>query len=55
MRPGDIVRKYGDKDVRSVDELQSSVTEGRARGDQGAMVLMGGPNGTRWIAFSVKE
>lgn len=55
VRPGDIVRKYGDKDVRSVDELQSFVAEGRARGDQGAMVLMGGPNGTRWIAFSVKE
>ena len=55
VRPGDIVRRVGDVDVRSESELTKAAMDAHAKGRGGAMVLLGGPNGARWIEFSMGE
>ncbi|HMN71708.1 MAG TPA: trypsin-like peptidase domain-containing protein [Rhodoblastus sp.] len=55
VRPGDVVRKVGDRDIRSAEELETLMLGLKAKGDDGALVLLGGPNGARWIAFAIKE
>ena len=55
VRPGDVVQKFDATDVHSSDELMKLALEARARGTDGALLLVSGPQGTRWLEFSVKE
>ncbi len=55
VRVGDIVRRFDGRDVKSADELMKMVLETRAAGKDGALILVTGPNGARWMEFSAKE
>ena len=55
IRPGDVIRKVGKADVRSTDDLLKLAMQARDSDRGGALVLVGGPNGTRWVEFSLKE
>ena len=55
VRAGDIVRRFGSADVRTTEDLMKLVQEARGVGKEGALILVTGPNGARWMEFSAKE
>ncbi len=55
VRASDIVRRFGSADVRTTEDLLKLVQEARGVGKEGALILVTGPNGARWMEFSAKE
>jgi serine protease Do len=55
VRAGDIIRKVDAAAPRSVDDLAKILHDQIASGRGGALVLLGGPNGERWVEFSGLE
>ncbi len=56
LREGDIVRGVGDTPVKSVGEMGATIDEMfNKRGKASALLLLGGPNGDRWVNVSITE
>lgn len=56
LRVGDIVRKVGSVDVRTIGEMGGTIDEQfNKKGKTSALLLLGGPNGDRWVDVSIAE
>jgi serine protease Do len=55
MRPGDMILKIQRAEIHNDHDMMVAVKELHTVGKETAAILLGGPNGTRWIEFSVQE
>lgn len=56
LRVGDIVRKVGSVDIRTIGEMGGTIDEQfNKKGKTSALLLLGGPNGDRWVDVSIAE
>ena len=55
VRPGDIVRRVQGRVIGSMAHVLQAFEDLRSLGKRSALVLLGGPNGERWINFSIAE
>lgn len=55
LRKGDIIQKVWPGDVRSSADLLAIFQDNMARRVTNTLVFLGGPNGSRWVQFSILE
>ena len=55
VRPGDVVRRVQGRVIGSMAHVLQAFEDLRSLGKRSALVLLGGPNGERWINFSIAE
>ena len=55
IRAGDIIRKVQTTDIRTFEDLQTLFVRFKQKKQSNVMVLLGGPNGQRWVDLSIGE
>ncbi|MFO1167122.1 MAG: trypsin-like peptidase domain-containing protein [Rhodoblastus sp.] len=55
FRPGDVVRRVRDTDVRTADAFQKEILEHRVKGFLNSIVLLKNAAGSRWVDLAVRE